>query len=390
MKRTLTFLIESHLDQRDYIRFGIEYLSSRYIVQILDCTHFVYPRLITQLNARINNGYQYKSILNNRDLAEVSPIGVHGIVIDMLGETVIGNIIRRHVLKNGGLRVVVIAGKLHFTQVPLLGRSKKLLLKMWRPTTIKRFLAQVARVLDRRLAPVGPIDLLVHGGIADNDVDGAISVIQAHSFDYDRWRTLPDCGFIYKDKYALFLDEDIAYHPDYDRFGIKPPVKEATYYSAINRFFSEFEHHTGIPVYIAVHPRSQYSKRPHLWGSRKLLYGQTMEAVNGASQIFIHFSTAISFAILAKKPLIHLISGEIMKSYLGYQIVGVSKFLNTPLLNIDHELQENVALNLNLNHIDIARYQSYKNMYLKSECSADEPLWEIIANAAEQHINSAI
>ena len=88
----------------------------------------MYPRLITQLNARIDDSYQYKSILNNRDLAEVNPIGVHGIVIDFLGETVLGNVVRRHVLKNGGLRVVVLAGKLHLTQLPLMNRLKKLLL----------------------------------------------------------------------------------------------------------------------------------------------------------------------------------------------------------------------------------------------------------------------
>ena len=385
MKRTLMFLIESHLDQRDYIRFGIEYLSSRYTVQILDCTHFVYPRLITQLNARIDSSYQYKSILNNRDLAEVNPIDVHGIVIDMLGETVKGNMIRRHVLRKGGLRVVVIAGKLHFTEDSLLGRSKKLLLNMWRPIIIKKILAQASIALDRKLAPLRPIDLLVHGGVADNDLIRANSVIQAHSFDYERWRTLPSCSFINEDKYALFLDEDIAYHPDYARFGIKPPVKETSYYSAINRFFDEYERHTGIPVYVAVHPRAQYSKRPQLWGNRKLLHGQTPEAVNGASQIFIHFSTAISFAILAEKPLTHLVSNELLRSFMGRQIIGVSQFLNTPLLNIDYDLQENTAVNLS--HIDIAQYRKFKMLYLKADDSVETTLWEIIANAVDQKMS---
>jgi hypothetical protein len=386
MKRTLIFLIESHLDQRDYIRFGIEYLSSRYKVQILDCTHFVYPRLITQLNARIDDSYQYKSILNNRDLAEVNPIGVHGIVIDFLGETVLGNVVRRHVLKNGGLRVVVLAGKLHLTQLPLMNRLKKLLLKGWSFNTIKIVALQVARALDRGLKPVRPVDLLVHGGGSNRDVIRAKSVKYAHSFDYDRWRSLLPCGLT--DNYALFLDEDIAYHPDYARFGVKPPVKESTYYSAINRFFSEYERYTGIPVYVAVHPRAQYSKRPYLWGNRKLLHGQTPEAVNGASQIFVHFSTAISFAILANKPITHLISNELVKSYLGHQIIGISQFLNTPLVNIDCELHKDCGLNLN--QIDNTRYQIYRNMYLKAECSEEASLWEIIANEVEQHMVIAI
>ena len=119
-----------------------------------------------------------------------------------------------------------------------------------------------------------------------------------------------------------------------------------------------------------------------MWGDRKLFYAQTPEAIKGASQIFLHFSTAISFAILDNKPITHLISDEIMKSFMGRQIVGLSQFLNTPILNIDHPLTKKDALCLT--QIDMARYRAYKNMYIKSEDSEKAPLWEIIANAVDQ------
>jgi len=381
MKRTLTFLIESHLDQRDYIRFGIEYLTSRYIVQILDCTHFVYPKIPEQLDTTLDSGYQYTFISSSKELSNIDPVGIGGIVIDVLGESISGNLVRRHLLKRGGLRVVLRLGKLHFTSVPLLERLSGLLQKACRPDFIFRLLQQVIMVTKRKFVPVRPIDIIVHGGAASIGISANLE-INAHSFDYDRWRSLTISKKANQGRYALFLDEDIVYHPDYARFGIKHGVTEGTYYTAMNRFFDDYQQYTGIPVYIAVHPRSQYLKRPHLWGNRKLLHGEAPEAVSGASHIFIHFSTAISFAILSNKPITHLISNEIMKSFMGRQIIGISQFLNTTLLNIDYELDRNVTLKLN--QIDIAQYRVYKNLYIKTDDSVEAPLWEIIADTVDR------
>jgi len=76
----------------------------------------------------------------------------------MLGETISGNNVRRHLLQNGGLRVVVLAGRLHFTPSPFLERLKKLIIKAWRPATIQSFLKQVVKALDKKLTPDRPID----------------------------------------------------------------------------------------------------------------------------------------------------------------------------------------------------------------------------------------
>lgn len=382
MKRILTFLIESPLDKRNYIRFGIQYLDSRYVVQILDCTHYVYPKIPAKLNVMIDPGCRYTLISSSKELRNIDPVGIGGIVIDMLGETISGNNVRRHLLQNGGLRVLVLAGRLHFTPSLFLERLKKLITKAWRPTSIQSFLKQAVRTLDKKLAPVRPIDLLVLGGAADINAIRSTSIVYAHSFDYDRWQTLPQSNLVHQGKFALFLDEDMVSHPDYVRLRLQPAATEASYYSAINHFFNEYQQYTGIPVYVAMHPHSQYLKQSNLWGDRKLFYAQTPEAIKGASQIFLHFSTAISFAILDNKPITHLISDEIMKSFMGRQIVGLSQFLNTPILNIDHPLTKKDALCLT--QIDMARYRAYKNMYIKSEDSEKAPLWEIIANAVDQ------
>jgi hypothetical protein len=383
MQRQLIFLIESRLDERDYVRFGVQYLSRRYRVRVLDCTHLVYPRIPTQPPAVVDASYQYTPVSSRQDVSDLAPAGAGSIVVDMLGETISANALRRQVLRNGGLRVALRLGGLHFTASPLRDRLAGWMSKAWKSDSMRRVLQRAVTRAEKILVPVPPVDMWVCGGKAGND-GGAASVVYAHSFDYERWRTLGTPTLPQPGSYALFLDEDIVHHSDYARFGVQPPVSEAAYYPAINRFFDEYERSTGLPVYVAVHPRARYAERPQLWGDRALIHGQALEAVAGASQVFAHFSTSISFAILANKPVTHLVSDELLKSFMGPQVIGVSRFLNTRLVNIDQTLPGNVAAAVD--QIDVARYEAYKNLYLKADGSMEGPLWEIIADAAERQL----
>lgn len=383
MQRQLIFLIESRLDERDYVRFGIQYLSSRYHVQVLDCTHFVYPHISTQPPAVLDASFQYTPVSSRQDVSDVAPAGASSIVVDMLGETIAANVVRRQVLCDGGLRVALRLGGLHFTALPWRDRLAGWMAQVWKPDSVQRFLQRLATRAEKMLKQVPPIKLWVYGGKAGRD-GGATSVVYAHSFDYERWRTLGAPTLSQPGSYSLFLDEDIFHHSDYARFGLQPPVSEAAYYFAINRFFNEYQRSTGLPVYVAAHPRAQYAERPQLWGNRMLIHGQTPEAVTGASQLFAHFSTAISFAILANKPVAHLVSDELLQSFMGPQVVGVSRFLNTRLVNIDQIRPEDVPTAVD--QIDVARYRAYKNLYLKAEGSVEGPLWEIIVDAAERQM----
>jgi hypothetical protein len=387
MQRQLIFLIESRLDERDYARFGIQYLSGRYRVRVLDCTHFVYTRIPTLPPAVADASYQYTPVSSRQDVSDVAPVGAGSIVVDMLGETIAANAVRRQVLCNGGLRVALRLGGLHFTTSPWHDRLAAQMSKVWKPDSLQRFLQRLVTRAEKMLAPVPPVDLWVYGGKAGSDW-GAASVVYAHSFDYERWRTLGDPTLPQSGSYALFLDEDIVHHSDYARFGLQPPVSEAAYYPAINRFFDEYQRATGLPVYVAEHPRARYAERPQLWGDRTLIHGQTPEAVISASQVFAHFSTAISFAILANRPVTHLVSDELLQSFMGPQVVGVSRFLNTRLVNIDRTHSESVATVVD--QIDVGCYGVYKNLYLKADHSVEGPLWEIIADAAERQMAGSV
>jgi hypothetical protein len=383
MRRQLVFLIESRLDGRDHERFGIRYLSGRFNLQVMDCTQLVYPGIPNQPPAVSDGSFGYLSVASRQDVNALAPGGAGCIVVDMLGETSRANKVRRRVLCQGGLRVALRLGGLHFTAAPARDRLAGLIAKVFRPDALQRVCQRAATRAEKWWSPVSPVGLWVYGGTAGS-VDAKAPVVYAHSFDYERWSSLGAPVLPAPGDYAVFLDEDIVHHTDYARFGLQPPVSEAAYYPAINRYFDAYQRATGLPVYVAVHPRARYGERPQVWGGRTLLHGQTPEAVAGARQVFAHFTTSISFAVLANKPVAHLVSDELLQSFMGPQILGVSQFLNTRLVNIDSFSPQDASGSVS--QVDAGRYGVYRNLYLKADGSRQAPLWTIIADAMDQAV----
>ena len=83
-------------------------------------------------------------------------------------------------------------------------------------------------------------------------IDKNTKIIKAHAYDYDRLleeeRNGNSTPFKLKDPFAVFLDEDIAFHPDYLHAGIKPYCTAERYYPEINKFFTEFEEKTDLKM----------------------------------------------------------------------------------------------------------------------------------------------
>ena len=107
--------------------------------------------------------------------------------------------------------------------------------------------------------------------------------------------------------------------------------------------------------------------------------GKTAELIKNSSLVMLHSSTALSFAILFKKPTIFITTDELKKSWLRPRIKNFSKQVGRKPVNIDEDL----GPQLNLKEIfmfDKEKYSNYINQYLKAPNSPDIPLWEIVCN----------
>ena len=179
--------------------------------------------------------------------------------------------------------------------------------------------------------------------------------------------------------FAVFLDSDLVYHSDFLHHGIAAPISENNYYPLLNQFFDKIEQQLGMPVIIAAHPRSRYDLRPDLLKGRNYVIGQTADLVRESNLVFLHISTAQSFAVLWEKPMAFLTSDKLAASYFGPEIVHNAEIYKKKPINMNELNQEKLDQGVLLS-IDKAAYSNYRQLYLKKHDSPDKPLWDIFSD----------
>lgn len=129
----------------------------------------------------------------------------------------------------------------------------------------------------------------------------------------------------------VFIDEYYPLHPDVD---IKASdwISAKFYYEKVNSFLEEYSKKMNVSCGIAVHPRADYQQNPFNF---KLYHKQTAELVCNAKIIVGHASTAFSFAVLDKKPIIQLGFRCTEKTIYGKSQKLFSKILGLPICYLD-------------------------------------------------------
>ena len=110
-----------------------------------------------------------------------------------------------------------------------------------------------------------------------------------------------------------------------------------------------------------------------MFGGRRICRGQTAELVRDASVVFAHASTAISFAVLWRKPIVFLTSHGISSGWYQPWIDAPRLLLGAHLLNIDEDFpSRRVEDWLNF---DVAAFVRYEQRFIKSNHAPDISLW---------------
>lgn len=381
----IVLLVISPFSRRDYERFGVEMLSRSFRVSICDCTAWLKPEFAAKYADIVYACPGYVPITSAeslwREIDRDRPI----VVIDYLGSPGEGEVraFRRRLRARGVPRAFVQAGLLPEPAATLGARARgglqpreiaALGMKLWRRTL-------------RALRPEPPPEIVVLSGTAGLRRSGAYRSprkVWAHSADFDTYaavdrdrRTLPP--------YAVFLDEDMIYHSDFEHAGSRSPATEAAYYGSLTAFFEEIEAAYGTPVVVAAHPRSRYDLRRHLWSGREVVHGRTAELVRDSALVICHQSTAISFAVLWRKPLLFLTTREIAVSgNMQARIALISSILNSVMINVD--VRDGVPPKDCLFSVDEAAYAAYVREYIRRDGAPEGSLWEIFSRYVEREL----
>jgi len=199
-------------------------------------------------------------------------------------------------------------------------------------------------------------------------------ILWTHSYDYNIFlqesvQSLKPSGN------AVFID---AGGPgDALEMGIELLSKDK-YFPSLCRFLNKVEQETGMEIEIALHPRNDHTSRHAYFGKRRTIRGNTCNMICQAEFVMTHASTAISFAVLSKKPVLFLITDEYLaKPSFAEELTEMASWLGKSPINIDRDYDVDWEREL---RVDEVKYGQYKESFIKKEGTKEMNSWQVLAN----------
>ncbi|PCI31347.1 MAG: hypothetical protein COB53_13395 [Elusimicrobia bacterium] len=383
-KKRISIVINREFGDRDYSRYGVEMLSNYFDVWVLDCSKIVngqeknpFSKTDFSSETKFEKYVLFSSI---SEFVEHLKRYKNSFYLDLLGDRSFKELRLRRELKFEKVARM----KLRIGELPILSGSETISARLERAFKrggifLKVFRFVMSKVIFRFFEPC--VDIAVFSGevCLDRYPGMAPNIIWAHSTDYQIYRKLKseNQGSKNRGRYAVFLDQNGPAHPDYQFHGNKPPVTEKKYYESMNRYFDAFEKSTGINVVIAAHPRSSPEIGRH-WNNREFVLGETPSLVQEAELVFAHYSTAISFAVLWRKPLAQLTTNEYINSYRWDRFEAFATLLGMNVINVD-EFNLAQVVDEKIFLVDEEIYADYESKFLRAPRSASKGMWTIVA-----------
>lgn len=134
------------------------------------------------------------------------------------------------------------------------------------------------------------------------------------------------------------------------------------WYPALTNFLNKIEKFFSAEVIIAGHYKTNFASPSPYFGFRKVIYNDTLNLVKNSILVITRQSTAISYALIYKKPIYLVYSNELYldKEFMNYNNY-LSNLLDLKSFNVDNfdENQFHLSTNINL-------YNNYIKEYLTS------------------------
>ena len=375
MRKRIVLLTDNIFLFKDYQRFGIKYLSENFKFDIFNVSNLTNPFFFKNLKQLSDRKYKnFSTIHNFNELNKILSDRNYHFAYDFMG--INWNCWKiRQILKIK--KILLIKNFSKDASIPQKKTSTFLRRFYDNFITRKQLGGSLLRKFKNRiilkLYKNFQWDIGVFFGdeafSKDNKVKSK-NYIKSHTFDFDNYLKLKNKKKNITKNYFVFIDNDLANHPDYKYHGTKPPVDEKKYLTDLKNFFDLVEKKTKLKVVIAANPKSKH--KIGKFGNRKILFNKTGELIKSSIGVFIHNSTAINYAILFKKPLFFLSSNHIKESWLHEGIYLMSKTLGRNIINMNMFKKTNI-LNFKINY---KAYEKFKNKYIK--CTKTKNIYSLV------------
>jgi hypothetical protein len=374
----LYLIVKNPFTSRDFQRLGVQALEQHFEVRILDCTAWLMPKAFETRASSTMTLPNLRAIASLREFKEELSASSGGLAVDYVGPFSVPAILLFHALKTRGIKLIVMDSGA-YPEPQGVDRPRSFgakIVNAIKNRGVQRHLnALIIKSLVKCLRDQTPDYAFVSGtSWVDNPRFSRAAIrIPAHSFDYETYLEIRARPAFRHGGYAVYLDEDIADHEDNVEMGFTAPVSAGRFFGALSRFFGEFETVSGMPVVVASYPTERAGRAAHFDG-REVILGETAALIQGAAVVFAHASTAISFAVSWRRPLVFLTSHEMASSWYQSWIDAPRRILKCPLVNIDTPGQIRLE---EWQQVDRGAYALYEDTYMKSKDSPDVSLWTI-------------
>jgi len=381
-QKHVVYLVTSPLSKRDYNRLGIQtWINRGWEVKIYDFTRLLKREYWEYVNGNeLSVDFEGLTIVNEFGavLNEIDQFGSKTIFIDMLSSSKKEIIIKKRAQKLGFL----VQCNLGFLAVQSPNTLKKIFQAVKDPSKISKYFQK--KMYQNKIQ----LDYCVISGTFSENVihSSKVKKIYAHNFDYDLLLKQKNENPINMD-YAIFLDTNEAYHPDYVHLNLKRTVTGKNYFKTMNNGLKKIGKILDIEIIVAAHPRSDYENRPFYY-LLPIFKEKTFELIANASLVITHASTATQWAILLKKPIILVSTDEVERGDSMQYIQGLAQELGKRIWNLNRDLEQmKFCHDMQIND---QKYKSYIDKYVKFPGSPEKPVWEIVIDRLEEDLSKSV
>lgn len=375
----IVYLIEQPLDERNYERFGIQtWIDRGWDIEVWDLTPLSYPQAwqnFIESGRKLRSFDGYFCITSTLELkCRYYDLEKIRYFIDLTGDHFHSIRIKRYLANMGATRCIHALGSipLSIKRNDLKGKIGKLFKE-----GIVKSCKWLLEVLLRKLtaSTISPGLAIVSGNKSIQSIGRTAALIKAHNFDYDIYLKIRNTVDVPVERYAVFIDQNLCSHPDAVAEGWLYPATPEKYFPLVSKALRKISDTLGMATCIAAHPRAFYQDHNYFEGI-PIKYGATAELIRDCSVVVCHYSTAAQFAILFGKPVIFVTTDELEVTECHAFIADFSTSFGKSVINIDRDLDK-VDWQKEL-RVDMEKYASYRDMYIKTDGSPEQPIWDIV------------
>lgn len=381
----IIFWVETVFNQRDFERYGIKNIKCRNVsVEVWDLSAFLFPEYHRLNKHTIITGLSELKIFYslNDILTAIDQLPDNIAIISVVNFTIQTWPVYRALSKSKAT-----LGLLSNNAVPPQyntgGFARNISNKLRGKISLSRIQRAIFRRTPIRFLDTNAADFVIAGGTRSLDnginkysqlINAESEILWAHTMDYDKY--LSDSKAQRESNTGVFIDQNFYFHPDRLRKkSLSFQIDIDEYFGYLNEFFLFLEKEMGIQIVIASHPKSNDEEMRKCFGSRKIVRGMTAELVKESLFVITHYSTAVNFAVLYKKPVLFITTTAFEQTFRHGYIKIMSSLLNNQIINIDNLSSLNVNEYLK---VDRSAYEEYKLAYIKRNDSPLKNLWEIV------------